>query len=96
MKCQESFFQTQLQDPTSNIEKLTREKLTDEEFQNLYEALDFKWIPPDVCYSYNQVYIALVTVVIMILCLLKKKESAILFPYYWHLKLKDYLDKFCK
>ena len=82
MKRQESFFQTQLQDPTSNVEKLTREKLTDEEFQNLYEALDFKWIPQDVCYNYNQVYLSLITVVIMIFCLLKKKESAILFPYY--------------
>lgn len=67
------------------------EKLTGEEFQNLYEALDFKWILPDVCYNYNQVYLSLITVVIMILCLLKKKESAI-----WHLKLKEYLDKFCK
>ena len=32
-------------------EEPTVEKLTAEEFQNFYEALDFKWNPQNVCYN---------------------------------------------
>ena len=36
---------------TPQVEEPTVEKLTAEEFQNFYEALDFKWNPQNVCYN---------------------------------------------
>ena len=33
------------------VEEPAVEKLTAEEFQNFYEALDFKWNPQNVCYN---------------------------------------------
>lgn len=45
---------------TPQVEEPTVEKLTAEEFQNFYEALDFKWNPQNVCYNWRNklIYIA--------------------------------------
>ena len=45
---------------TPQVEEPTGEKLTAEEFQNFYEALDFKWNPQNVCYNWRNklIYIA--------------------------------------